>query len=423
MPSLEKAKIYEITAGDSPSTVDEGVDVQFNPESLSLSLSNRIEGGRSSGRQVRQFVGSSSNTFSLDLEFDTADEGSTSEPISVLERTSVLDKFIQPKKTRGRRREQPAKLRFHWGHMIIDGVVESIDIELDHFAHNGFPLHAKVTLKLKEQKIEFQFAERGGGESSGNGSGVVAGSSTGSDSEEVAEAMEGELPSEAASRLGLDPSNWRSLGFDLGLGLSLEAGVELSFDAEFSASFGLDIKAGISADIGLSLEASVGLEAGASISAPHLTASNSDKSSLSTGLALAKSGGIEAASNIVQNTQSESASNASAMAFSSHVLSQPISRASVSASSSQRTVSTLRGSNGSVSTSSSTVGVDKRATTYGYSVPLQKQRVPILEQQSSLRAYQSVGRFSSPLGGLNKTANKTQARRRPKNRCGCGCKH
>lgn len=416
MPSLEKAKIYEISAGDSPRTLDSGVEVQFNPESLSISLSNRIEGGRSAGRQTRQFVGSSSNTFSLDLEFDSADEGTTDNPVSVLEKTSVLDKFIQPKRTRGRRREQPAKLRFHWGHMIIDGVVENIDIELDHFAHNGYPLHAKVTIKIKEQKIEFQFAERGGGDAQG----------AGGDSEQVAQAMQGELPSEAASRLGLDPSNWRGLGFDAGLDLSLEAGLELSFDAELSASFGVDIKAGINADIDLSLEASLGLETGASISAPHLSTSSSNKDVLSSGLALTKSGGIKTATNIAQNNKAQNAASASVLAFSSESSAQSKSTNtanSISSRSVESTASRIRPARLSEPISSSVVArpqvtrIDKRASTYGFSVPLQDRRVPILDQQSSLRAYES----RLPAVSDSHIADKTQSRRRPANRCGCKC--
>jgi len=186
MPSLEKARIYEITSGDNPTTVGDPTDVQFNPESLKIQLTNRVEGGRSAGRQVRQFVGASSNTFVLDLEFDTADEGTTDEPVSVLERTQALEKFIQPRTEGDNAQEQPAKLRFHWGNLIIDGVVESMDLDFDHFAHNGYPLHAKVTLKMKEQKIEFQFAEGGDG---GGGNGQRA-----------AQALDGEMPAQAAAR-------------------------------------------------------------------------------------------------------------------------------------------------------------------------------------------------------------------------------
>jgi hypothetical protein len=355
MPTLAKAKLYEVTAGDTPSVVGEPTDVQFNPESLNLQLSNRIEGGRSSGRQARQFVGSSSNTFSLDLEFDTADEGTTEEPISVLERTSVLEKFIQPKTNGRRSSEQPAKLRFHWGNLIIDGVVESIDLELDHFASNGYPLHAKVTLKLKEQKIEFQFAERGGGEEQ----------SGSDDQSQVAQALDDELPSQAASRLGFDPANWRDLGFDLGLGLSLEAGLELNFQAGISASLGLDIKAGINADIGLDIGASLGLDLGARFNAGHLNIDPAQKQQVSSSLALTKAGGITAANNQLSSIQANAASASTVSAFGLSALSASTRPVANSASASATTTSgrSARRSSPIKRRSILAVSADERATT------------------------------------------------------------
>ncbi len=417
MPNLEKAKLFEITAGDSPTIVDEGVDVQFNPESLSLQLSNKIEGGRSSGRQVRQFVGSSSNVFTLDLEFDSADEGTAQgEPISVLEKTSVLDKFIQPKTEGNNASEQPAKLRFHWGNLIIDGIVETIDLELDHFAHNGFPLHAKASLKLKEQKIELQYAERGGGDAAvGN-------------PEQVAQALDDELPSQAASRLGLNPANWRDLGFDLNLGLSLEAGMELNFKAGFSASFGVNIKAGVNADIDLNLAASLGLEAGTSISAPHMANDPRPKQDVSAGLALAKAGGIVAATNQVDTQRAEVASSASIAAFgldniAAGLVTTSSSNANVSPVSSRSsgtnvrptaTIARFAGCNNALN-----LPPDTRATTFGYSVPLQNRRVPILDQQSAMRASVKTLELTAPASAGRSASDFTQTRRRPRNRCGC----
>ena len=78
--SLAKAIIGELV-GTNQTAND--IHVQFNPATLHLQISNNIEGGDSIGKQVRQFIGSSSTTLTCDLIFDTADEGTTDNPVSV----------------------------------------------------------------------------------------------------------------------------------------------------------------------------------------------------------------------------------------------------------------------------------------------------------------------------------------------------
>ncbi|HEX5080966.1 MAG TPA: hypothetical protein VFY40_02900, partial [Blastocatellia bacterium] len=84
---LQKAIIAELDG----ETEKDSFPVQFNPTTLKLTLSNQVEGGDSQGRQVRQHIGPSSTTLSLDLIFDTADEGTTENPRSVREKTKKLE--------------------------------------------------------------------------------------------------------------------------------------------------------------------------------------------------------------------------------------------------------------------------------------------------------------------------------------------
>jgi hypothetical protein len=60
---------------DKKGKVTKTIPVQFNPSSLRLTLSNSVDGGTSRGRQVQQYNGSSSTQLHVELEFDTADEG------------------------------------------------------------------------------------------------------------------------------------------------------------------------------------------------------------------------------------------------------------------------------------------------------------------------------------------------------------
>jgi len=410
MPSLEKAKLYEITAAETPTVVSGPTDVQFNPESLKVQLKNRIEGGRSAGRQARQFVGASSNTFTLELEFDTADEGSTESPVSVLERTQVLDPYIQPRTEGDNAAEQPSRLRFHWGNLIIDGIVENIDMEFDHFAHNGYPLHARATLTMKEQKVEFVLREQDASAAS----------------DRSAAALEGELPAQAAARLGLDPAGWRGLDLGLESGLSLEAGVELGFSAGFSASLGLEVKAGFEADIDADLSAKLGLEVDAGFQgAAHLADDPRPRAQVGAGVALAGAGGIVAATESVNIAHGRDAANHAAVAFG-------ITSAAAS------TQGAPTGGQGSTANRPAGPGQpgpatrpsersmrpsdrprpDARVMSFGRGVPLKDRRT--ISNATSIGSTHLLP--ASPGRAL---ADRVQNRRRPVKRCGCSgrCHH
>ena len=159
--ALEKAKLWEIEAGKDAKPKNP-VDVQFNPESLKLALANKVEGGQTKGKQRRQYLGKTSTTLSFDLHFDTADEGTTDEPVSVRTRTSVVERYVLPK-GKGNQKQAPPKVRFQWGELIIDGIIEDVGIDFDLFAPNGTPLRAKIAVSIKEQDAKYQLLETGPG--------------------------------------------------------------------------------------------------------------------------------------------------------------------------------------------------------------------------------------------------------------------
>jgi Contractile injection system tube protein len=110
--ALAKATLQEISAGKDAKPLGDPIPVQFNPESLKLSLSNKIEGGDTRGKQTRQYLGKSSTTLSFDLFFDTADQGMTDKPVSVRTQTALVERFVLPKGT-GNKKQKPPKCRFH----------------------------------------------------------------------------------------------------------------------------------------------------------------------------------------------------------------------------------------------------------------------------------------------------------------------
>src|SRR5438105_1952436 len=168
MSELKKATLQEIKSDESAAAVGDPVSVQFNPSSLKLQITNSTTGGNTRGQQARQFTGSSSTTLTLDLVFDTADEGTTDAPRSVREKTDMVQKFVMPK-GEGQNKQAPPKVRFQWGTLILDGVIDSISIDLDHFAADGTPLRAKVGLSIKEQDSKYEFLQGGVARACGHG--------------------------------------------------------------------------------------------------------------------------------------------------------------------------------------------------------------------------------------------------------------
>lgn len=336
MPELQKATLAELdnSRGRRSRTQPRvlpgtEMEVQFNPASLKLTLKNVHDRGESESRQVRQFMGRSSDTYTLELHFDTADEGRGGEAISVREKTQMVERFLKP----GGRGATPPRLRFCWGDFIIDGVVDSIDLDFDHFAANGLPLRAKATMTLKRQDSSYEVLPEGEAEAAqtqtraGQSGGGTPGSG-GDGGSSAATAQGGESPAELAARLGLDPSAWRGLDIDLdasleaGVGLSLEAGASVGFDASLGVGVGLGVSAGfeagatasLEASFGLSVEGSASLTAGATASF-SASASASASAEVGAGFRLSASGGVEAAIELTAGFEATAAVSGSVAAF------------------------------------------------------------------------------------------------------------
>lgn len=333
MTELLKATLQEVSADENQRPIGDPVPVQFNPTSLRLRLQNQTDGGRSRGRQRRQHNGASSTTLSMDLVFDTADEGSDAAPVSVRGKTAIVEKYLLP---RDQTSDAPPRLQFQWDQLIIAGVVESVDIDFDHFAANGAPLRAKVSLSIKEQEPRYTFAAGASGPAARDssaalppgGSGAVAPGSgtnenTGGGNNRSDTALADETAPDFLARHGLDPSAWRGLGVDLSADLSLSAGLEVGFSASLGASLGLGVAAGATAAAGISLEMSLGLNASAVFAGTAQAGAGTGSGASQTrkvngdsaGLLLAAAGGVQAAVESVKIQETRTAAAASRSAF------------------------------------------------------------------------------------------------------------
>jgi len=320
MSALAKAKLQEISSDEKGTPLSDAIDVQFNPTTLKLQISPNMESGAPSGSQVRQAHGSVNTTLTFDLIFDTADEGSTDAPRSVREKTALIERFVVAK-VEGTKKQKPPKVRFSWGSLIVDGVIDSITIDIDHFAADGTPLRAKAGVSIKEQNAQYQFLKTGAGANQGGnvpsplqaaagalgsvGGGLGIGGS-------VALSIGGESAADFAVRVGLDASAWRGLSAGLASTLSLDAGIEIGFDATISANAGMGVTLGVEAGISTSLESSFGLEASTNLNAVAGVGSGAN---LAQGFALSAAGGVSAALGSVQIAKSKAAVAQTRQAF------------------------------------------------------------------------------------------------------------
>jgi hypothetical protein len=153
MPKLEKAKLVGLhnytTDYENPADGEYSVEVQFNPETLKLQLSNQNSGGDQASGSSTQFIGTGSSTMAVELLFDTTASG-----LDVRRRTEAIAYFIfGSSEDSDDDRRVPPIVSFRWGSFIFEGVMESMDETLEYFASDGTPLRASVSFSLKRDAL------------------------------------------------------------------------------------------------------------------------------------------------------------------------------------------------------------------------------------------------------------------------------
>lgn len=156
----------------SKKPIGDSVEVQFNPTEYSLSKGNQFAEIAIPGLDspVMQFVRGESEKMTLELFFDTTDDGTGSSAASV---TKKMDAFYRLVKIDSKL-HAPAIVRITWGEHFpntaagwdtsasskFDCVVQSVDRKFTLFNSKGVPLRATVTLWLSQYKtLEEQLQE------------------------------------------------------------------------------------------------------------------------------------------------------------------------------------------------------------------------------------------------------------------------
>jgi hypothetical protein len=160
--NLAKAELKELDATfDHVINVDKGTKVQFNPDSLKVSLANQIVppqgSGDQSGPQAQQFVGAGTTKLAVTLYFDVTSEfpQGLDETDDVRNLTKRVAYFITPKgdPENAPKKYIPPAVRFSWGSFQFDGIMESLEETLELFSFEGRPLRATVAIALSQQRI------------------------------------------------------------------------------------------------------------------------------------------------------------------------------------------------------------------------------------------------------------------------------
>lgn len=162
--NLAKAILCELDANfEKKINPEREMKVQFNPESLRVSFANQVQPqGEQKGTPSHQFVGAGTTKLSVLLWFDVnAPQPQGSSERDVRKLTQKVAYFITPRNIGSQQAPKyiPPAVRFVWGSFQFDGLVDSLEENLEFFSNEGIPQRASVTLALSQQRIIFKFTE------------------------------------------------------------------------------------------------------------------------------------------------------------------------------------------------------------------------------------------------------------------------
>lgn len=167
MPAMQIARAKLIPMNGDQVETDESkhIDVQFNPATLRVTLSNTLKADNKGGSgAAAQYVDKSESTLAVELVFDTsvtaelgADRRETvaaNTDVRTLTKR-IAEAFMKPQDAESERPKAPTRCRFQWGSFQFTGMLSSYSETLDFFAPEGIPLRATLALTFKEDRYQF----------------------------------------------------------------------------------------------------------------------------------------------------------------------------------------------------------------------------------------------------------------------------
>lgn len=437
LPSLTKARLSEL---DAKGKIVETTEVQLNPTSLRLQMSNNKDEGKSRERQVQQHNGQGATQLSFELVFDTADEGTDSDPVDVRTKTERVERFVVPNPKKGKK--IPPRVHFQWGHLIVQGVMTSLSEEIDLFSADGAALRAKLSITISAQSPELAATKEGAGARNDQAATDAGGQSSPSGApNNIATANAGETAADFLQRQGLDPSAWRGLraidpagALDAALpSLDLPAGQSFAFSGALGANAGIGAQSGFGASTSLDAVLASGGNGGATIAADAATlalgAPGRTPAQISAAAAMTAAGGVAASVDSVAGARASDAAGQARSSFGGATGASPptapsaadvVSAARGAARAPLRDAPALVARGASASAPQPPMN-DPRAVTYAFGVPLRPPLPGAVEQR--LRAQRGPVVIGSsrtpPRAGGAPWGRLPDAPPSPGGRCGC----
>jgi hypothetical protein len=257
--TLQRAQLVPLDKQRQPS-LDEAVDIHFNPETLKLTYTNNLNadtGSKNTSSQPGQQSSNSSVTLAVDLVFDTTDQFEDLQSgADVREQVTkqIIELFVTPPapSTPANSDAIPANAcLFLWGTFQFLGLVESYNETLDFFSAGGVPLRATVSMSLKESRYKIADVTQS----------VPSPTETVPPDSQIGPAL---------SAAGIDPADWRKTALANGMETprfagsdGVDVGVGTSFAAVASAARGAGFSVGGSGDLGTGIAGAFSAGSGA----------------------------------------------------------------------------------------------------------------------------------------------------------------
>ena len=242
-PIVAKATLTALPGG-TPLTV------HFNPASLVYSVENSVA-QQSGNPKKAQYVAQFSGKLTMDLQFDTTDDGSDVRTVTnqvalfmqASANASAAAQNAAPPSANGNSSGPPPKappvLMFQWGTYQFQGIMDSFKETIDFFSNDGVALRALVSIGLSRQDQVF---DEGANLSGPTDAGSLVPSSSGDSAQSMA--TRGGDPS-AARQLGAD-NGLESLRFTGGASMQVSGGgVQLNPPTAFVTASSASAGAGV----------------------------------------------------------------------------------------------------------------------------------------------------------------------------------
>jgi nucleoid-associated protein YgaU len=146
MAKLEKA-VIEIMAGSQSGTQ---ISVLFNPTEYSIERANAYKATAILGLSspLLQFVNGEFDTLSMELFLEDYTDPATTQSDSVAARLDTLAGLLLIDSSL----HAPPPVRFVWGKLIFDAVIDKLGRKITMFQPDGTPARATVTVSFKEYR-------------------------------------------------------------------------------------------------------------------------------------------------------------------------------------------------------------------------------------------------------------------------------